>query len=112
MSRQVSERGETNGFRLQLRATPSSLLIFRDGLRGWLKSLELPPADIFDVVLACSESLTLVIEERLRRVALVVEVGAEFDGERLVVTTRDSGSGTKRTFADRRSRSASRSCGR
>jgi len=91
MSAPVSERSETNRFRLRLRAAPSSLAIFRDSLREWLESLDLPPADIFDVVLACSESLTLVIEERPRQVALVVEVVADFDGDSLVVTTRDYG---------------------
>lgn len=91
MSVEVSERGEARTFRLRLQATPTSLAVFRDGLREWLKSLYLPPADIFDVVLACSESLTLVIEESLRKVALVVEVYADFDGEQLIVKTRDYG---------------------
>ena len=91
MSADVSERGGAHSFRLRLQATPTSLAVLRDRLREWLKGLYLPPGDIFDVVLACSESLTLVIEESLRKVALVVEVNAEFDGEELVVTTRDYG---------------------
>ena len=90
MSTQVSERDDA-GFRLRLPATPSSPAVFRRSLREWLRSLHLPPADIFDVVLACSESLTLVIEDRPRRVALIVEVSAELDGNRLVVRTRDYG---------------------
>jgi anti-sigma regulatory factor (Ser/Thr protein kinase) len=90
MSAQASERDDAR-FSLRLPATPTSLAIFRDSLREWLKGHSLPPADIFDIVLACSESLTLVIEDRPRQVALVVEVSAELDDNRLVVTTRDYG---------------------
>jgi anti-sigma regulatory factor (Ser/Thr protein kinase) len=90
MSAQVSERDDA-GFRLRLPATPSSLGIFRRSLRDWLKSRRLSPADIFDVVLACTESLTLVVEDCPRQVALVIEVSAELDGNRLVVRTRDYG---------------------
>lgn len=91
MSVEVSERDEAHTFHVRLQATPTSLAVLRDGLREWLQSLYLPPPDIFDVVLACSESLTLVIEESLRKVALVVEVSADFDGDRLTVKTRDYG---------------------
>lgn len=91
MSVEVSERGEAHSFQLRLQATPAALVVFRENLREWLKSLSLPPADIFDVVLACSESLTLVIEESLRKVALIVEVNADFEGDRLTVRTRDYG---------------------
>ena len=90
-SAQVTDSGAGQTFRLRLQATPSSLAIFRDGLRGWLQDLALHPAEIFDVVLACSESLTLVIEERPRQVALVVEMTGVFADDRLEVTTRDYG---------------------
>ena len=90
MSAQVSERDDA-AFRLRLPATTSALAVFRQSLRDWLKSRYLPPADIFDVVLACSESLTLVIEDPPRPVALVVEVSAELDESRLVVRVRDYG---------------------
>jgi anti-sigma regulatory factor (Ser/Thr protein kinase) len=91
MSAQPTSRDDPGGFRLRLRATPTSLGIFRDALRDWLQRLDLDPGDVFDVVLASSESLTLVIEERPRRVALVVDVVGAFDGDRIVVTTRDYG---------------------
>lgn len=91
MSAQVSPRDELRSFRLRLPAVPASLAAFRDALREWLLAVPLEPPDIFDIVLACSESLTLVIEERRPRVALVIEVTADFDGDRLVVTTRDYG---------------------
>jgi anti-sigma regulatory factor (Ser/Thr protein kinase) len=91
MSAEASENGSGKTLQLRLHATPTSLAIFRDGLRNWLESLSLHPAEVFDAVLACSESLTLVIEEAPRKVALVVEVTASLQGNRLAVTTRDYG---------------------
>ena len=79
------------GLRLRLQATPTSLGLFRQALRDWLQQLGLEPGDVFDVVLACSECLTLVTEDRPRQVALVVDVAGAFDGERVVVTVRDYG---------------------
>jgi anti-sigma regulatory factor (Ser/Thr protein kinase) len=90
VSAQVSEN-DHDGFRLRLPATTTALAVFRQSLRDWLKSRLLAPADIFDVVLACSEALTLVIEDPPRPIALVVEVSAELDENRLVVRTRDYG---------------------
>jgi anti-sigma regulatory factor (Ser/Thr protein kinase) len=87
----TSPDGAAATLNMRLPATANSLAVFRDGLRGWLEELMLHPAEIFDVVLACSESLTLVIEERPRQVALVVDVNAVHDGEILSVTTRDYG---------------------
>lgn len=91
MSAQPTRRDDPGSFRLRLRATPASLALFREALRDWLQRLGLDAGDVFDVVLACSESLTLVIEDRPRQVALVVEVVGAFDGDRIVVTTRDYG---------------------
>ena len=90
MSARAPER-DHDRYRLRLPATPSALAVFRQSLREWLKSRCLPPADIFDIVLACSEALTLMIEDPPRQVALVVEVSAEFDENRLVVRARDYG---------------------
>lgn len=83
--------GAAPTLRMRLPATAGSLAVFRDGLRSWLEELSLHPAEIFDVVLACSESLTLVIEDQPRQVALVVDVNATLDGDTLSVTTRDYG---------------------
>lgn len=91
MSAQPTGRNDPGSFRLRLRAEPDSLALFREALRDWLQKLGLEPADIFDVVLACSESLTLVIEDPPRQMALVVDVMGAFDGDRIVVTTRDYG---------------------
>lgn len=91
MSAQPTGRDAARSFRLRLRAAPESLALFRDALRDWLQGLGLEPSDIFDVILACSESLTLVIEDPPRQVALVVDVMGAFDGDRIVVTTRDYG---------------------
>jgi anti-sigma regulatory factor (Ser/Thr protein kinase) len=79
------------GLRLRLQATPTSLGRLREALRDWLQELGLDPGDVFDVVLACSECLTLMAEDRPRQVALVVDVSGTFDGERIVVTVRDYG---------------------
>jgi anti-sigma regulatory factor (Ser/Thr protein kinase) len=76
---------------MRLPATAGSLAVFRDGLRSWLEELTLHPAEIFDVVLACSESLTLVIEDQPKQVALVVDIQATLDGDTISVTTRDYG---------------------
>lgn len=91
MSAPVSEQDEDGSFRLRLPATPSSLAVFRRLLGEWLKGHYLPPADIFDIVLASSEALVLVIEDPPFRTALVVEVEAELESGRLVVRTRDYG---------------------
>jgi len=91
VSVQVTENDEGRSFRLCLPATPSSSAIFRESLREWLLSHLLQPADVFDIVLACSESLTLAIEDRPRQTALVVEVTAVLEGTLLVVKTRDYG---------------------
>lgn len=87
----TAANGSGSTLNMRLPATADSLAVFRDGLRSWLEELTLHPAEIFDIVLASSESLTLVIEDRPRQVALVVEVNAVHDGETLVVTTRDYG---------------------
>jgi anti-sigma regulatory factor (Ser/Thr protein kinase) len=91
MSAHPTGRNDPGSFRLRLRAAPTSLALFRAALRDWLQRLDLDAADVFDVVLACSESLTLVIEDHSCQVALVVEVVGAFDGDRIVVTTRDYG---------------------
>jgi anti-sigma regulatory factor (Ser/Thr protein kinase) len=90
MCAQVPESAD-RGLRLRLPATASSLAVFRERLREWLRSQGLQPADIFEIVLASSESLALVIEDRPRQVSLVVEVTAELEGDRVVITTRDYG---------------------
>jgi len=78
-------------FRARLPATPPSIGLFRDQLRRWLEQRGIGSAQVFDIVLACSESLTLVIEEQPKNVALVVDVEATIEGEDLVLTTRDYG---------------------
>ena len=78
-------------FRARLPATPPSIALFREQLRSWLEQQHIAASQVFDIVLACSESLTLVIEEQPRQIALVVEVTGEIVGDRLVVTTRDYG---------------------
>jgi anti-sigma regulatory factor (Ser/Thr protein kinase) len=83
--------GDFPRLRLRLQATPTSLGVFREALRDWLRQLPLELGDVFDIVLACSESLTLVTEDRPRQVALVVEVVGSCDGAQVVLTVRDYG---------------------
>ena len=78
-------------FRTRLPATPPSIGVFRDQLRHWLEQQAVGAPQIFDIVLASSESLTLVIEEQPRRVALVVDVEATLEDGALVLTTRAYG---------------------
>jgi anti-sigma regulatory factor (Ser/Thr protein kinase) len=82
---------ESPVFRLRVPATPSSVGVLRSSLRGWLEQQNLEPGEIFDVVLACSESLTLVIDELPRQVALVLDVDGVLESDRLRITTRDYG---------------------
>jgi anti-sigma regulatory factor (Ser/Thr protein kinase) len=83
------DSGQT--FHARLPATQPSVATFRAQLRTWLEGRGVHPGEIFDVVLACSESLTLVIEEAKRQVALIVEVLGQLEGDLLTVTTRDYG---------------------
>jgi anti-sigma regulatory factor (Ser/Thr protein kinase) len=78
-------------FHVRLPATATSVGIFRAQLRAWLEATSVHSGEIFDIVLACSECLTLVVEERLRQVALIVDVEATIEAEQLTVTTRDYG---------------------
>src|SRR5438128_2531284 len=86
-----AQADNTPVFKVRLHATLPSVGIFRAQLRTWLEEMSVHTGEIFDIVLACSESLTLVIEERPRQVALVVEVEGKLEGDQLTVTTRDYG---------------------
>ncbi len=90
-----------DAFRARLPATPPSIGIVREQLRRWLERVHVNGAQIFDIVLACSESLTLVIEEQPRRVALVVDVEATLEDGHLVLVTRDYGLWHKTHVRDR-----------
>ncbi len=88
----MDDRADTDDvFRARLQATPASIGIFREQLRRWLEQVHVSAAQMLDIVLACSESLTLVIEDQPRRVALVVDVEAKLEDGDLVLTTRDYG---------------------
>ena len=78
-------------FRARLPATPPSIALFREQLRSWLDQRHVAASQVFDIVLACSESLTLVIEHGGRQVALVVDVAAAIEDGEVVLTTRDYG---------------------
>jgi anti-sigma regulatory factor (Ser/Thr protein kinase) len=78
-------------FHARLHATPPSIAILRQQLRHWLEGAPFSAAEIFDIVLACSESLALVIEDQPRQVALVVDVDATLEEGEIVLRTRDYG---------------------
>ena len=83
------DNGET--FHARLPATAASIGTLRAQLRAWLEARSVHPEEIFDIVLACSECLTLVIEQRPRQVALIIDVDGTIDAEELTLTTRDYG---------------------
>src|SRR5436190_15985614 len=83
------DNGET--FHARLPATAASIGKLRAQLRAWLEARSVPRGEIFDIVLACSECLTLVIEQRPRQVALIVDVEGTINAEELILTTRDYG---------------------
>ena len=88
----MAESADTDHvFRARLPATPPSIAVFRDQLRSWLEQRQVLASQIFDIVLACSESLTLVIEHGGKQVALVVDVEAAIGDGEVVLTTRDYG---------------------
>ena len=70
----AAQRDSAPTFHARLPATPVSVATFRAKLRAWLEARSVHPGEIFDIVLACSECLTLVIEQRPRQVALIVDV--------------------------------------
>jgi anti-sigma regulatory factor (Ser/Thr protein kinase) len=87
----AAHSGSAPIFNTRLLATPVSIGIFRAQLRAWLEATGVHSGQIFDVVLACSECLTLVVEERPRQVALIVDVEGRIERDELTVTTRDYG---------------------
>jgi anti-sigma regulatory factor (Ser/Thr protein kinase) len=86
-----AQRDSASTFHVRLPAKPMSVGIFRAELRAWLEAMSVQPGEIFDIVLACSECLTLVMEERPRQVALIVDVEGAIEAEELIMTTRDYG---------------------
>jgi anti-sigma regulatory factor (Ser/Thr protein kinase) len=87
----AAQRDSDETFRARLPATPVSVGTFRAELRAWLEARSVHPGEIFDIVLACSECLTLVVEQRPRQVALIVDVEGTIEADELAVTTRAYG---------------------
>jgi anti-sigma regulatory factor (Ser/Thr protein kinase) len=78
-------------FSVRLPATAQSVPILRAQLREWLTGNDITQGAAFDLILACSECLAIAIEEPLRPVALIVEVGGKIDGELVTIAVRDYG---------------------
>jgi anti-sigma regulatory factor (Ser/Thr protein kinase) len=76
---------------LRLPATAASVPELRAHVRDWLGALGATDVDVLDIQLACSEALTLVLEQAPTPVALVVAVDAAIKGETVTVAIREYG---------------------
>jgi anti-sigma regulatory factor (Ser/Thr protein kinase) len=77
--------------RLRLRATPASASTLRAELRIWLWGLGASADEILDLQLACSEAVTMVIEQAATPVALIVDIEGKLEDAMVNVTIRDYG---------------------
>jgi anti-sigma regulatory factor (Ser/Thr protein kinase) len=76
---------------LRLPATAASVRELRAHVRDWLGAIGAGNGDVIDLQLACSEVLTLVLEQSPTPVALVVDVDAAIDEETVTVAIREYG---------------------
>jgi anti-sigma regulatory factor (Ser/Thr protein kinase) len=63
----------------------------RAHVRDWLDGMGAGRGDVLDLLLACSEALTLVLEQASTPVALVVDVEAALREETVTVAIREYG---------------------
>jgi anti-sigma regulatory factor (Ser/Thr protein kinase) len=77
--------------RFRLRATPSSLSAVRAEVRSWLSELGASTDEILDVQLACSEVLSMVIEQATTPVALIIDVEGKLESDTVTITIREYG---------------------
>lgn len=78
--------------RIILPATPDSLSALRISLRRWLEACDVPPQEFFDILVACGEAGTNVIEHAYGPNGGSFEVEARRDHDRFLVSIRDQGS--------------------
>jgi GAF domain-containing protein/anti-sigma regulatory factor (Ser/Thr protein kinase) len=76
---------------LRLRSDLGSMDTLRDGMRSWLRGVDLPRSDVEDLVLATWEACANAIEHALEPAEGVVVVRAAVDDGRVTVTVGDSG---------------------
>src|SRR5439155_8118066 len=87
----VAEHEATPVLRVRLLAPAVSVSTLRGCIRAWLSELGASAEDILDLQLACSEALTMVVEQAATPVALVVDVDGTFAGETATITIREYG---------------------
>lgn len=78
-------------FRMVLPNVPHSIHALRFSLRQWLEAGDVPPQAIFDIVVACGEAGTNVVEHAYGPNGGSFEVEAHRDPGRVVVWIRDQG---------------------
>ena len=77
--------------RLRLPAKSSSASILRTALAGWLRNLRTADSAIFDLQVACTEVLTVIVSAPSNRSALVVEVEGTVTDTTITVTMHEFG---------------------
>jgi anti-sigma regulatory factor (Ser/Thr protein kinase) len=78
-------------FRITLPSVPHSLSTVRFSLRRWLEAAGVPEEAIFELVVACGEAATNVVEHAYGPEGGSFEVEAERDSDRIVIRIRDKG---------------------
>jgi anti-sigma regulatory factor (Ser/Thr protein kinase) len=77
--------------RLRLPAASSSASLLRAHVQAWLSELDVAGDEILELLLACSEALTIVVEQAARPLALVVDVDGVLQDQTVTVRFREYG---------------------
>ncbi|PLS74835.1 MAG: hypothetical protein CYG61_10560 [Actinobacteria bacterium] len=80
-----------DGFRMAMAAEPSVLKSLRQVLAGWLDELGASPEERSDIVLACNEAASNVIEHAYGPEEGQLEVAVQAEGDTLAISIRDFG---------------------
>jgi anti-sigma regulatory factor (Ser/Thr protein kinase) len=87
----AAQPGAMPTLRVRLRALPSSVSALRADVRSWLTDLDARADEILDLQLACSEVLTMVIEQAETPVALILDAEGVIDGDTVTIRIREYG---------------------
>jgi anti-sigma regulatory factor (Ser/Thr protein kinase) len=87
----ASAQTEAAAIRLRLTLTSPSASILRTELADWLRHLGTAGSTIFDLQLACTEVLTIMIGQPGHRSALVMELEGTMTDKTITVTMRECG---------------------
>jgi len=75
----------------RVRASTSSAAALRASVRSWLSELGASADEILDLLLACSEVLTMVIEQAVSPIALIIDIEGKLEGAMVTITFREYG---------------------